>query len=66
MGDFEFFVPQRNLKEWQERPCMFANVKGKQQKQVRRQQCPEQCIEHIPYYLSGLSRAQFFRQPFSK
>ena len=24
------------------------------------------CIEHIPYYLSGLSRAQFFRQPFSK
>ena len=26
----------------------------------------EQCIDHIPYYLSGLSRAQFFRQPFSK
>ena len=24
----------------------------------------EQCIDHIPYYLSGLSRAQFFRQPF--
>ena len=22
--------------------------------------------DHIPYYLSGLSRAQFFRQPFSK
>ena len=22
------------------------------------------CIDHIPYYLSGLSRAQFFRQPF--
>ena len=25
----------------------------------------EQCIDHIPYY-SGLSRAHFFRQPFSK
>ena len=24
------------------------------------------CIDHIPYYLSGLSRAHFFRQPFSK
>ena len=22
----------------------------------------EQCIDHIPYYLSGLSRAHFFRQ----
>ena len=26
----------------------------------------EQCIDHVPYYLSGLSCAQFFRQPFSK
>ena len=26
----------------------------------------EQCIDHIPYYFSGLSRAHFFRQPFSK
>ena len=26
----------------------------------------EQCINHIPYYLSGLSSAHFFRQPFSK
>ena len=25
----------------------------------------EQCIDHIPYYLLGLSRAHFFRQPFS-
>ena len=24
----------------------------------------EQCIDHIPYYLSGLSRGHFFRQPF--
>ena len=26
----------------------------------------EQCIDHIPYYFSGLWRAHFFRQPFSK
>ena len=26
----------------------------------------KQCIDHIPYYLSGLSRAHFSRQPFSK
>ena len=38
---------------------MFASAKGKQQKQVRQLQCQEQCIEHIPYYLSGLSRAHF-------
>ena len=24
------------------------------------------CIDHIPYYLSGLSRAKFLRQSFSK
>ena len=24
------------------------------------------CIDHIPIYLLGLSRAQFLRQPFSK
>ena len=26
----------------------------------------EQCIDYIPYFLSGLSRAHFFRQPRSK
>ena len=26
----------------------------------------EPCIDHIPYFLGGLSRAHFFRQPFSK
>ena len=45
---------------------MFASAKGKKQKQVRQLQCQEQCIDHIRYYLSGLSRAQFFRQTFSK
>ena len=45
---------------------MSVRAKRKQQKQVRQQQCQEQCIEHIPYYLSGLWRARFFRQLFSK
>ena len=38
---------------------MSVSAKGKQQKLVRQLQCHEQCIEHIPYYLSGLSRAHF-------
>ena len=37
---------------------MFAWAKGKQQKYVRQLQCQEQYIDHIPYYLSGLSRAR--------
>ena len=45
---------------------MFIIAKGKKQQQVRQLQCQEQVIIHIPYYLSGLSRTQFFRQPFSK
>ena len=43
---------------------MFARAKGKQQKQVRQLHCQEQCIDHIPYYLSGLSRAIFFPTNF--
>ena len=39
---------------------MSVSAKGKQEKQVRKLQCQEQCIEHIPYYLSRLSRAHFF------
>ena len=38
---------------------MFASAKGKQQKQVRQLKCQEQCIDHIPYYLSRFSRAHF-------
>ena len=43
---------------------MFASAKGKQQKLVRQLECQEQCIDHIPYYLSRLSRAQFLGKPF--
>ena len=45
---------------------VFASAKAKQQKYVRQLQCQEKCIDHIPYYLSGLLRAHFFRQTFSK
>ena len=46
---------------------MFASTKGKQQNyRFDSLSRYEQCIDHIPYYLSGLSRALFFRQPFSK
>ena len=45
---------------------MFARPKGKQEKKFWQLQCQEQCIDHIPYYLSGLSCAHFCRQPFSK
>ena len=38
---------------------MFAGAKRKQQKQVRQLQCQEQCIDHIPFYLLGLSHAHF-------
>ena len=39
---------------------MSVSAKGEQQKQVRKLQSQEQCIEHIPYYLSRSSRAHFF------
>ena len=52
VGSFEFtFLGTRG------HGCLFARAKGKQQKQVRQLQCQEHCIDHIPYYLSGLSRA---------
>ena len=38
---------------------MSVSTKGKQQKYARQLQCQERRIEHIPYYLSGLSRAHF-------
>ena len=43
---------------------MFANAKGKQQWKIQQPQCQEQCIDHIPYYLSGLLRAHFFPTNF--
>ena len=67
VGGFEFTDLQRNLKElarkamkmcWQvlteSNKSRFDSYSGQ-----------EQCIDHIPYYLSGLSPAHLF-QPFSK
>ena len=41
--------------------CMFARAKGEQQKQVRQLQCQDQCNDHVPYYLLGLSRTLFLQ-----
>ena len=38
---------------------MSASAEGKQKKSVRQLQCEKQYIDHIPYYLSGLSSAHF-------
>lgn len=44
---------------------MFASGnEGKQQKQVRQLQSQEQSVNHIPHFLSGLSRAHFFQTTF--
>ena len=45
---------------------VFASANGKEQSRFDSYSRQEQYIDHIPYYLSGLSRAHFFRQTFSK
>ena len=53
-------VLQRNLKEWQEWLWTYVcECRRKATKVARQLECQEQCIDHIPYYLSGLSRAPF-------
>ena len=65
---FEFSVFQRNLKQLARKamemclPVLKESNKSRLDSYSRQ----EQCIDHIPYYLSGLSRAHFFPQPFSK
>ena len=67
VGNTEFTVLQQNLKEWHRgHGHMFASTKGKQQKYFRQLQCQEQFIDHIQYYISGLSLAHVFGQPFLK
>ena len=43
---------------------MFVSAKGKQPKKVRQLQCQEQCIDHIPYYLSGFVACTVFPTTF--
>ena len=38
---------------------MFPSAKAMHQKYLQQLQCQEQCIDHIPYYLSELSHALF-------
>ena len=45
---------------------MSLSAKGQQQKYVRQLQCQEQCMGHIAYYLSGLSRVYFFSDNLSR
>ena len=68
VGGFGFTVLQRNLKELARKAMkMCLRVLKKSNKSsfdsYSRQ---EQCFDHIPYYLSGLWRAHFLRQHFSK
>ena len=66
VGGFEFSFFQRNLKELARKAMEMCLRVLKESNKSRFDSYSRQCIDHIPYYLSGLSRAQFFRQPFSK
>ena len=68
VGGFEFTVRQINLKELARKAIKMCLLVLKEGNKSRFDSCSrqEQCIDHIPYYLLGLSRAHFFRQPFSK
>ena len=68
MGGFEFTVLQRNLKELARKAmkmCLRV-LRERNKSSFDSYSRQKQCIDHIPYYLSGLSLAHFFRQPFSK
>ena len=61
VGGFEFSVFQRNLKEFARKAMeMCVRVlKESSKSRLDSYSRQEQCIEHILYYLSGLSRAHF-------
>ena len=60
VGDFEFNVLQRSLKVWYGRPWTYVcEYKRKELKKVRQLPCQGQCINHILFYLLGLSRTHF-------
>ena len=63
MGGFEFSVLQRSLEELARRAiemCLRV-LKESNKSRFDSYSRQEQCIDHIPYYLSGLSLAHFFR-----
>ena len=68
VGGFEFSFIQRNWKELERKAmevCLRV-LKESNKSRLDSYSHEEQCIYHIPYYLSELARAHFFRQPFSK
>ena len=68
VGGFEFSFFQRNLKELARKAmemCLRV-LKESNKSRFDSYSRQEQCIDHLPYYLSGLSSAHFFRQPYSK
>ena len=61
VGGFEFSFFQRNLKELVRKAmemCLRV-LKESNRSRFDSYSRQEQCIDHIPYYLSGLSRALF-------
>ena len=65
VGGFEFSFFQRNLKELARKAmemCLRV-LKESNKSRFDSYSRQEQCIDHIPYYLSRLSRAHFFQQP---
>ena len=68
VGGFEFSVLQRNLKELARKAMemCFRVLKESNKSRFDSYSRQELCIDHISYCLSGLSRAHFFWQSFSK
>ena len=68
VGGFEFSVFQRNLKELARKAMEMClrMLKESNKSRFDSYSRQEQCIDYIPYYLWGLTRAHFFRQPLSK
>ena len=63
VGGFEFSVLQRNLKELARKAMemCFRVLKESSKSRFDSYSRQEQCIDHIPYCLAGLSRAHFSR-----
>ena len=61
---FEFSFFQRNLKELARKAMemWLRMLKESNKSRFDSYSRQEQCIVHIPYYLSGLSRAQFMKK----
>ena len=67
VGGFEFSFFKEIWKNWQEKPwkCV-CELKESNKSRFDSYSRQEHCIDHIPYYLSGLSRAHFFPTTFLK